>query len=127
MFLNQLAALNSSATMFIVLGAFIVLMVVTSILPQRKRQKQQQQMYDSIKVGCKIETIGGFIGTIVELKENTMVLDVGDQDHSTIIVMDRNAIRSNLSAPAAGTTKGNADNKPKLDTDEEAQSRTTDD
>ena len=127
MFLNQLAALNSSTTMFIVLGAFIVLMVVTSILPQRKRQKQQQQMYDSIKVGCKIETIGGFIGTIVELKENTMVLDVGDQDHSTIIVMDRNAIRSNLSAPVAGTSKGNADNKPKLDSEEEAQNRTTDD
>ena len=126
--LNLLAALNSSTTMFIVLGVFIVLMVVTSILPQRKRQKQQQAMHDSIKVGSKIETIGGFIGTIIELRDTTMVLDVGDENHSTVIVMDRQAIRQNLSAPnASGTQKSEEKQKVDFDKGEDVSDRKVDD
>ena len=123
---NLLAA-NSSMTMFIVLGVFIVLMVVTSILPQRKRQKQQQQMHDSIKVGSKIETIGGFIGTIVELRDTTMVLDVGDENHSTLIVMDRQAIRQNLSQTSAEPKKEAEKQKVDFDKGEDVSERKVDD
>ena len=50
--------------MLVVLGVLFVLMIVMSIVPQKKRQKETQKMMESLKPGTKIKTIGGFIGEI---------------------------------------------------------------
>ena len=50
--------------MYVILGVFLVLMIVMTIIPQKKQKKKQEEMMNSIQIGDKIMTIGGFVGKI---------------------------------------------------------------
>ena len=69
---------GSSWYMFLIIGVLFVVMMLFTIIPQRKRKKEAQQMMQSVRVGKKIRTIGGFVGEIVSLdsKNGTMELNV---------------------------------------------------
>ena len=45
------------------------------IRPQNKRKKDAQNLRDSLKVGDVITTIGGIVGTICKVDENTIVIE----------------------------------------------------
>lgn len=93
MFTQILSATSQYAALGI-LAAFFVLMIVMTIVPQKKRQKQMQSMMDNLTIGDKVMTIGRLIGKIVAIdNENKQVtLNVGTDDSETLIVIDRNAI-----------------------------------
>ena len=86
-----------------ILGTFlpIILMVVIFyfflIRPQRKRDKAERDMRNSIQVGDEISTIGGFIGKVVSLKEDTLVIETSAD--RTKLKLYRWAIRGNEAAP----------------------------
>ena len=61
----------------ILLVAMIAVFYFLIIRPENKRKKEAQQMRDSLKVGDNITTIGGIIGTICAVKENTIVIETG--------------------------------------------------
>lgn len=46
------------------------------IRPQRKRQAQIQEVQDSLTVGMDVRTIGGIHGRIVEVEDDSVVLEV---------------------------------------------------
>ena len=46
------------------------------IRPQQKKQKQWQQMLSELKTGDRITTTGGIRGTIVSLKDDSMILRI---------------------------------------------------
>ena len=98
MFNSILAIDTSTWLMPVILGVFFVLMIVMTIVPQRKQKKKMQDMMNSIQIGDKIMTIGGFIGTIVEYdaaSENYTV-NVGTEENPTLVVIVKNAIRSKM-------------------------------
>ena len=43
----------------------------------KKKQKEEQQMRDSIQIGDEITTIGGIMGRVVTVKEDSIVLETG--------------------------------------------------
>ena len=45
------------------------------IRPENKRKKEAEQMRSSVRKGDKITTIGGIIGTVVDVKENNIVIE----------------------------------------------------
>lgn len=45
------------------------------IRPENKRKKEAQNLRDSLKVGDVITTIGGIVGTICKVDENTIVIE----------------------------------------------------
>lgn len=45
------------------------------IRPENKRKKEAQNLRDSLKVGDVITTIGGVVGTICKVDENTIVIE----------------------------------------------------
>ena len=47
------------------------------IRPENKRKKEAQNLRDSLKVGDVITTIGGIVGTICAVKEQTIVMETG--------------------------------------------------
>lgn len=47
--------------------------------PQKKQQKKRKEMLESLKKGAKVVTVGGLIGTIVSIDEETVVLRVSDK------------------------------------------------
>ncbi|MCR4660723.1 MAG: preprotein translocase subunit YajC [Clostridia bacterium] len=89
---------NNTYTMYIILGVFLVVMIVMTIIPQRKQKKKQEAMMNSIQVGDKIMTIGGIVGVIAEYDAMTdqYVINVGTEEAPTMMKIVKNAIRTKL-------------------------------
>ena len=63
--------------MIILMVAMLALMYFMLIRPENKRKKQAADMRASLTVGDEITTIGGIVGTICAVKENTIVIETG--------------------------------------------------
>ena len=55
--------------------AMLGVMYFILIRPENKRKKEAEQMRASLRKGDKITTIGGIIGTIVDVKEHNIVIE----------------------------------------------------
>jgi len=93
------APMNSQSSNYLQLlfiGGIFVIMYFILFREHRKRQRQQQQMVQSIKKKDKVRTIGGIIGTVVEVKDDEIVLKVDESNNTKIRIM-ASAIGKNLS------------------------------
>jgi preprotein translocase subunit YajC len=79
--------------LLVIMAVFIYLM----IREPRKKQQQHKKMIESLQKNDKVCTIGGIIGTVVEVKGDEVVLKVDDSNNTKIHVRTT-AIASNLSA-----------------------------
>ena len=59
--------------LLIMVGVFYFML----IRPENKRKKEAEQLRSNIKNGDEITTIGGITGTVVNVKENTFVIETG--------------------------------------------------
>ena len=69
--------MDSGMYSIVLLVLMFALLYFFMIRPENKRKKQPQAMRDSLTVGDEITTIGGIIGTICAVKENTIVIETG--------------------------------------------------
>lgn len=60
-----------------IIGLFAILYFLM-IRPQQQRQKKHQEMVRNVKTDERVITIGGIYGTIVKIKDNSVVLKVAD-------------------------------------------------
>lgn len=67
----------------------IVIFVVMFLMfrEPKRRQKQQQKMVSSLKKNDKVRTIGGIIGTVVDIKGDEIVLKVDEGNNTKIHVL----------------------------------------
>ena len=70
----------------------IAIFYFVAIRPQKKQEKEATAMRDSLQVGDEITTIGGIIGKIVSIKEETLVLET-TRDCTKIRIL-KSAVRS---------------------------------
>ena len=70
------AAQGGGWSMWIMLALIFVVMWFFMIRPQRKQQKELQNFRDALKKGDKVVTIGGIYGTITEVKEDSVLIEV---------------------------------------------------
>ena len=68
------AGLLSMLPMLLIMVAVFYFMLIR---PENKRKKQAAQMRDALKVGDRITTIGGIVGTVVSLKDDKFVIETG--------------------------------------------------
>lgn len=86
----QGAGMASSLIMILVMVAIFYFMLIR---PENKRKKEAEQMRSAVKNGDKITTIGGIVGTVVNVKESKIVIETGaDQVR---IELEKWAISSN--------------------------------
>ena len=79
----------------VMLGIFYFLL----IRPENKRKKEAEQTRNSIKVGDQVTTIGGIVGTVVNVKEEKFVMETSaDQVR---VEFAKWAISTNATAAAA--------------------------
>ena len=64
--------MGSTMLMLVVMLAVFYFMLIR---PENKRKKEAEQMRSSVKKGDKISTIGGIVGTVVDVKENNIVIE----------------------------------------------------
>ena len=57
--------------MLVLVGVFYFMM----IRPENKRKKEAEQMRSAVKNGDKVTTIGGIIGTVVDVKSDSFVME----------------------------------------------------
>lgn len=82
-------------SMWVMLILIIVVMWFFMIRPQRKQQKELQKFRDGLSKGDKIVTIGGIYGTVVEIKDKTLLIEV---DSNVKIRVDKNSVVKDFSA-----------------------------
>ena len=66
-------------TMILMLVGLLAVMYFVMILPQKKQEKEQNDMRNNLAVGDEITTIGGIIGKIVSIKEETCVIETSHE------------------------------------------------
>ncbi len=77
--------------MIIILVIMIAFMFFSS-RSQKKQEREVQQMRDNLAVGDEITTIGGIIGRVVSIKEETCVIETS-RECSKIRIL-KSAVRS---------------------------------
>ena len=77
--LNMLTGLmgEGGGSTIIMLVAMIAVFYFLLIRPENKRKKEAEQMRSSVKNGDQVTTIGGIVGTVVSVKDEKFVLEVG--------------------------------------------------
>ena len=67
------------------LAIFVLIFYFFIIRPQKKRDKQQKNMIDSISRGDQVITIGGFYGTVREVRDDSFQLEIAEGVRVTIL------------------------------------------
>ena len=102
------ASMSSTIIMMVMMLAIFYFMLIR---PENKRKKEAEQMRSSVKKGDKIVTIGGITGTVVDVKENRIVLETGaDQVR---IEFEKWAISTNETATEAAKAQAKKEQEAK--------------
>jgi len=91
--------------LFLMVMLLVLGMIVFSIMGQKRDRKKREVMISAIKKHDRVQTIGGVIGSVVEVKPDYIVLKV-DESSNTRITFSRSAIAQVLTA--APEPAGNA-------------------
>lgn len=81
--------------MFIVMGAVMVLLLGMSAFTGNKEKKKRAALLASIGRNDRVQTIGGVIGTVVEMRDDEIVLRV-DDNNNTRLTFTRSAVQGIL-------------------------------
>lgn len=89
---------DGGSTWMQLLPLFLILVVFYFffIRPQTKKNKELKKFREALKKGDKVVTIGGIHGKVAEIKETTVILEVGNQLRMTFeksaIAMDNQQV-----------------------------------
>ncbi len=92
---------SGSWTFPVMIFGLMILMFFFMARSGRKQRKQRSQMLTALGKNDKVQTTGGVIGIIVELKDREMVLRV-DEQSNTRVRFSRSAVAHVLRSTAAG-------------------------
>jgi preprotein translocase subunit YajC len=85
---------NPLTGMLIPMLVIIVIFYFFMIRPQVKKQKELRVFRDKLAKGDKIVTTGGIYGKVVEIKENTVIMEV---DNNVNLKVDKAAVIKDMS------------------------------
>ena len=86
---------RSALPTMIMIGLMFVVFYFLIFRGPRKREQQHKQMVRSLRKNDKVRTIGGILGTIVDIKDDEIILKI-DESNNTKIRISTNAIGKNL-------------------------------
>ena len=69
---DPMGGMGSTMIMLILMVAVFYFMLIR---PENKRKKEAEEMRSAVKKGDKITTIGGIVGTVVDVKEHNIVIE----------------------------------------------------
>lgn len=69
------ASTGSTVYTFIMLAVLFVVFYFIMYRPQKKQEKETANMRNNLQVGDEITTIGGIIGKIISIKDETILIE----------------------------------------------------
>ncbi len=82
---------GSTIYTFVTLAVLFVVFYFIMYRPQKKQEKETANMRNNLQVGDEITTIGGIIGKIISIKEETVLLETS-ADRTKIRIL-KSAVR----------------------------------
>jgi preprotein translocase subunit YajC len=102
-FLNASAGTEAnpfgSLTLIITIVIMIVVFYFFGIRPQKKQEKETKQMRDALAIGDEIVTIGGIVGIITNITEETITI-ISSRDRTRIQLLKSSVSRVQVAANA---------------------------
>ncbi len=74
---TTVSAAGGMTSTLIMLAMMMGIFYFMLIRPENKRKKEAEAMRSAVKIGDRITTIGGICGTVVNVKEDKLVLETG--------------------------------------------------
>lgn len=90
----QAAGADSGMMMWIMLIAMFAIMYFFMIRPQNKKQKEINNFRKQLQVGQQVITAGGIHGTIKEINDSDVILEI---DRNVRVRIDKNSIFADAS------------------------------
>ncbi|WP_317125901.1 preprotein translocase subunit YajC [Sandaracinomonas limnophila] len=87
---------SPQVTQLILFGGIFVVFYFFMIRPQQKKAKETKKFIEELKSGDKVVTIGGVHGTIVTVREKTILVEV-DSSKGVRLVFEKSAISKDAS------------------------------
>ena len=87
LYFTETPEVSASSAIVPTLLFYAVIMAVFYFLlirPNRKEQKQKAQIIASMAVGDSVRTTGGFIGTIIDINDNMVIVEFGNNKNCRI-------------------------------------------
>ena len=85
--------------MILILVVFFLIMYFIMIRPEKKKQKKIEAMRNALTVGDEIVTIGGIMGVVVNVTEDNLTIETGED--KVRVQFKKWAVSSNVRADAA--------------------------
>ena len=101
--MNMMLFLSSDMTSMIptlLIGVAVVLIFVFMTRSQKKQEKEANAMRENLQIGDEITTIGGIIGKVVSIKEETCVIET-TRDRTRIRILKSAVSRVDVRAEDA--------------------------
>ncbi len=68
---------KSNFSLIFLMGGMFAVMYFVMIRPQKKKQKAEQEMRDNLQIGDEITTIGGIVGRVITIKDDSLIIETG--------------------------------------------------
>ena len=85
---------NGATSLIMIVGYMVIIigvMYFVAIRPQKKEQKKQSQMLSALEVGDIVLTTSGFYGTVIDITDDTVIVEFGN-NKTCRIPMQKSAI-----------------------------------
>ena len=89
---QQASGTANMITAVVMLVAMIAIFYFFMYRPQKKQEKETNDMRNGLQVGDEITTIGGIIGKIVSMKDETVLIETSNERNKIRIL--RTAVRN---------------------------------
>lgn len=70
--------MNPALTQVLFIGVLVAAFYMLVIRPQQQQRKRHTELVEALRPGTRVMTIGGIYGTVVEVLEDDMRLEVAD-------------------------------------------------
>ena len=107
------ASTTSIVSMVLVYGAVIAVFYFLFMRPQRKEQKQKAQLLAALAVGDSVRTTGGFIGTVIDINDDMVIVEFGNNKNCRIPMVKEAIVEVEKPEDAVVTANDTSDSKKK--------------
>ena len=91
---NLLLAVGADQLMPIIMIVLLIAVFYFMYRSQKKQEREQDSMRNSLEVGDEITTIGGIVGEIVSIREETITIETGKDRTKIKFLRYNNDIRT---------------------------------